>query len=57
MRPAHLFRILDDPTGAGFFGVPLWQVADADVWRWRACIVAARRVLGGAHREQADEDE
>lgn len=55
MRPAHLFRILDDPSGASFFGVPLWQVADADVWRWRACVVAAGRILAGARDAQLDE--
>jgi hypothetical protein len=37
-------RFIDDPSGASFFGRPLWQVCDADIWRWHACRIAARRL-------------
>jgi len=41
-------KLLADPTGVGYFGRPLWQVADADVLRYQICVAAARDVLGRA---------
>jgi len=41
-------KLLADPTGAGYFRRPLWQVADADVLRYAICAQAARDALGRA---------
>ena len=47
-RPALAFRLLADPEGRDFFGCPLWRVADADVLRYKICLLAARDFLGRA---------
>jgi len=33
-------------TPAEWFGRPLRMVSDADMWRWAACIEAARAIEG-----------
>lgn len=34
-------RLQADPSGVAFFGGSLWNVADADLIRYRACVIAA----------------
>jgi len=40
-----IFRLLES-SAAEWFGKPLREVPDADLWRWRACVIAARRLYG-----------
>jgi hypothetical protein len=50
-----LYRLLDRRSGAEWFGRSLDAVPDADIWRWRACLVAAQRILKHARTDDDDE--
>jgi hypothetical protein len=44
-RPAHLWRVVECSSGAEWFGVSLREVRDRDVICWRACRIAADRIM------------
>lgn len=40
------WKVLESSASA-WFGLHPRSIPDADYWRWRACVVAAQRVIRG----------
>lgn len=45
-RPMIAYRVLHS-TPQEWFGRSLQEVEDADLWRWYACVEAAKKVIHG----------
>lgn len=41
-RPMLAHKVLETGTASAWFGLPPQRIPDADFWRWRACLHAAR---------------